>query len=302
MNLSQIRCFEAVARHLHFTNAAQELVLPQPAVSLQIRRLEEEIGVQLFERTTRAVRLTDAGTMLLPSAQRILGELETAQARLRDSRELKVGRVSVGSQQSLNASGVLPRVLIEFQDLHPGIEVALHEETTEATVAMLADGRMDLALAHLEDQFDFSTLDQRPLFYEPVGIIAAPGHRLSARTDRIDVAELAGEPFIAFNETAGLRHMLTRLCAEAGFEPKIACQSGALGSVRALVSVGLGIALMPLPSVHEPGPPVRILSTHLDLCRTITLIRQHDRYHSLAARTLSDLLIERLATPVPTPR
>jgi DNA-binding transcriptional LysR family regulator len=297
MNLTQIRCFEAVARHLHFTNAAQELLVAQPALSLQIRRLEDELGLQLFERTTRAVRLTDAGLALLPSAQRILSEFKNAQAQLQDTRELKIGRVTIGSQQSLNASGVLPRVLIEFQTAHPGVEVALHEETTEATVAMLSDGRMDLALAHLEGQLDFSALEQRELFYEPVGIIACATHPLSARTDVVALSELADEPFIAFNETAGLRHMLTRLCADAGFEPRVACESGALGSVRALVSAGLGIALMPLPSVSRPGPEVRILRTPLQARRTITLIRQRDRYHSIAARTLADLLIERLGPP-----
>jgi DNA-binding transcriptional LysR family regulator len=299
MNLSQIRCFEAVARHLHFTRAAQELLVAQPALSLQIRRLEEELGLQLFDRTTRAVRLTDAGSTLLPSAQRILAEFKNAHAQLRDTRDLKVGRVTIGSQQSLNASGVLPRVLIEFQERHPGIEVALHEETTETTVAMMAEGRMDLALAHLEDQLDFSALEQQPLFSEPVGVIAALSHPASARTDIVELAELADESFIAFNETAGLRYMLTRLCGEAGFEPRIACESGALGSVRALVSAGLGIGLMPLPSVYQPGPAVSVLRMNLDVSRTITLVRRRDRYHSIAARTLAELLIERLGSPPP---
>lgn len=298
MNLGQIRCFEAVARQLHFTKAAQELLIAQPALSLQIRRLEEELGHQLFDRTTRSVRLTDVGASFMPSAQRILAEVEDAQARMRDTWGLQVGRVMVGSQQSLNASGVLPRVLIEFQHRYPGIELALHEENTEETVAMLAKGSMDLALAHLEGQFDFGALEQQPLFEEPVGLIAAMKFpAIVGRRGTVELSDLASQPFIAFNETAGLRHMLNRVCADAGFEPRIACESGALGSVRALVSAGLGIALMPLPSVAEPGPPVQVLPTELHLFRTITLIRQRERYHSNAARALADLLIERLGSP-----
>jgi DNA-binding transcriptional LysR family regulator len=299
MNLSQLRCFEAVARHLHFTNAARELMVAQPALSLQIRRLEDELGHQLFDRTTRTVRLTDAGATLLPSAQRILGEIQDAHARLRDARNLEIGRVVVGSQQSLNASGVLPRVLIEFQTRYPGIDLALHEETIQETLTMLADGSMDLALAHLEGQFDFDALEHRPLFYEPVGFIAGPNHPANADPNAlIEISELADEAFIAFNETAGLRHMLNRLCGDAGFVPRIACESGALGSVRALVSAGLGIALMPLPSVQELGPPVSILRVKPDLYRTITLVRQRERYHSIAARALVDVLVEQLGTPV----
>lgn len=297
MNLRQIDCFEAVARHLHFTRAAQELLLAQPALSLQIRRLEAELGLQLFDRTTRRVRLTDAGAMFLPSARRILAEVEDARARLRDTLDLEVGRVVVGSQQSLNASGVLPRVLSEFQERHPGIEVALHEESMEETLAMLIDGRADLALAHLDGQEPHRELDHHPLFDEPVGFIAAVGHPSASARGPLALTTLADEAFIAFNETAGLRHMLTQACAAADFVPRVACESGALASVRALVSAGLGIALMPLPAVQGPGPPVRILRTDVRLARTITLIYDGRHYQSPAARALSRLLIERLQAP-----
>lgn len=297
MNLRQIVCFEAVARHLHFTHAAQELLVAQPALSLQIQRLEAELGLQLFDRSTRSVRLTEAGTMFLPSARRILAEVEDARTRLRDSLDLNIGRVAIGSQQSLNASGVLPRVLAEFQHRHPGIDVALHEESTEETVAMLLDGRADLALAHLDGHGAHDKLERYPLFDEPVGFIAAADRSPAGGAGGTELAELAHEPFIAFNETAGLRHMLTRACAAAGFEPRIACESGALGSVRALVSAGLGIALMPLPAVQEPGPPVQILPTDVRLRRTITLIHDPRRYQSGAARALTTLLIERLHEP-----
>lgn len=298
MKLEHIRCFEAVSRHLHFTKAAKELFIAQPALSAQIRRLESELGVSLFDRTSRSVRLTDAGEMLLPSARRILAEVQDAQTRVRDALDLRAGLVTIGSQQSLNASGVLPRVLTEFHELYPGIDVALREDDLDETLVMLLEGSVDLALAHLDSRSQADEFQHHPLFEEPTVFIAATNYP-TREGSPIPLAALRDEPFIAFNQTAGLRHMLTRACAAAGFEPRVACESGALGSVRALASAGLGIALMPLPAAHQSGPPVQILATDVQLTRTITLIRHSRRYHSAAARALADLLVERLGTLLP---
>jgi len=102
------------------------------------------------------------------------------------------------------------------------------------------------------------------------------------------------EPFVAFNETAGLRRLLTRACADAGFQPRIAYESGALSSIRALASAGLGVTLLPLPSIEVAGPPLVVLPTGAPMHRTISLVRSARRYRSTAARAFADLLRERL--------
>jgi DNA-binding transcriptional LysR family regulator len=102
------------------------------------------------------------------------------------------------------------------------------------------------------------------------------------------------EPFIAFNEGAGLRRMLVRACVDAGFQPRIAYESGALGSIRAMASAGLGVAVLPLPSVRVAGPRVAVLETDHTMHRTISLVRAAGRYQSRAAQALATLLRERL--------
>lgn len=302
MELRQVRYFEAVARHLHFTRAAEEMLVAQPALSLQVRQLEKELGVPLFERTTRRVRLTTAGEVLLPCARRIIAETDGARARLRDLTQLDIGRVIIGAQQSLNASGALPAVLIDFHRLYPGVDIVVREESAEASLALLADGQLDLSLVMLDDM-----VQQRPdelvaehLLDEDVVFVVGAAHRLAGT--RVRLSDLIAEPFIAFNEGAGLRRMLVRACADAGFQPRIAYESGALGSIRAMASAGLGVALLPLPSVTVPGPRVAVLETDQSIHRTISLVRATGRYHSSAAKALATLVRERLGTAARAPR
>jgi DNA-binding transcriptional LysR family regulator len=298
MELRQLRYFDAVARNLHFTRAAREMRVAQPALSLQIQQLEAELGTQLFDRTTRRVWLTDAGRELLPAAQRIIAEADNARARLRDLGELTGGRVTLGAQQSLNASGVVPRVLVEFQALHPGIDVVLREESVAHSLGLVAEGELDLTLAMVGDEWADGELEAEPLFDEPVALVVGPQHRL-AGAGAVEVAHLLTEPFIAFNETAGLRRMLVRICADAGFAPRIAYESTSLGSIRALASAGLGVALLPVPSVEVPGPPVVPLTIERDLRRTISLVRAARRYRSAAAVAFADLVRARLGDRPP---
>lgn len=293
MELRQLRYFEAVARHLHFTRAAREMLVAQPALSLQIQQLEAELGAQLFDRTTRRVWLTDAGRALLPSAERIIAEADDAAARLRDMGRLDIGRVTLGAQQSLNASGVVPRILLEFRARHPGVDVVLREESAEQSLMLLSEGDLDLTLAMVEEgTVEDDGLVAERLFDEPLALVVGPEHPLAGA--EIEVGQLLTEPFIAFNESAGLRRALTRLCADAGFQPRIAYESGALGSIRALASAGLGVALLPVPSIEVAGPPVAKLEIGVRLHRTISLVRSAHRYRSVVAVAFAELLRERL--------
>jgi DNA-binding transcriptional LysR family regulator len=294
MELRQLRYFEAVARHLHFTRAAQELFVAQPALSLQIQRMESELGTRLFHRTTRSVRLTEAGKTLLPSARRVLAETADAHARLRDLANLDSGRVALGAQQSLNASGMLPQVLGEFRARNPGVDVVLREDSAEASLAMLTEGSLDFALAMLDGEAADADLHVESLYDEQVVFVVGQGHPRARGA--VELRELITEPFIAFNETAGLRRMLVRACVDAGFQPRIGYESSALGSIRSLAAAGLGVGLLPLPSVRAPGPPVEIVDTGTTLSRTISLVRPARRYDSAAARALAGLLRERLPT------
>ena len=160
MELRQLRYVVAVADHLHFTRAAAELHVAQPALSQQVRRLERELGLELFTRTSRTVALTDAGEAVVARARRVLGEIDAIEEDLDAMRGILRGRVELGSMQSLGPFD-LPRVLADFHARHAGVDVVLREETTQRMLAMLRADQLDLAVA---------TIDEPP----PDGLVTHP--------------------------------------------------------------------------------------------------------------------------------
>src|SRR5919199_1294316 len=176
MELRQLLYFERVAEQGSFTRAAQSLHLVQPALSQQVAALEREVGLPLFHRQARGVRLTAAGERLLPYARRVLGEGERAQQALGQFRELRTGRVALGLTPSATLS-LLPGILERYRALYPAVEVQVVEEMTDALVELLVDGRLDLALVSfpIEDP----RLETRPLFDEQLALIVPPTHCLA---------------------------------------------------------------------------------------------------------------------------
>src|SRR4030088_3513159 len=150
MELRQLRYCLAVADHLHFTRAAEALHVAQPALSQQIRRLEAELGLELFARTSRSVALTEAGEQVVVRARRILAEADAIGEDVDALRGVLRGRVVVGSMQSLGPLD-LSGLLADFHAQHPGVDVVLREDTTQRMVAMLAADELDLAVATIDE-------------------------------------------------------------------------------------------------------------------------------------------------------
>src|SRR5881392_2941587 len=144
MELRQLRYLVAVADERHFTRAAAREHIAQPALSQQIRRLEEQVGLALVERTTRSVALTDAGELLVARARRILNELDAAQAELQALTGVQIGRVTVGVLHTMGPVDV-SLVLALFRDLHPGVELTVREQSSEELAEMLRVDELDLA-------------------------------------------------------------------------------------------------------------------------------------------------------------
>jgi DNA-binding transcriptional LysR family regulator len=145
MELRQLVYFERVAELGSFTRAAQSLHLVQPALSQQVAALEREVGLPLFHRGARGVRLTEAGERLLPYARRVLGELERARQAVDELRQIRTGRVALGLPPSATLS-LLPAILEQYRERYPAVEVQIVEEMTDELVQQLVDGRLDLAL------------------------------------------------------------------------------------------------------------------------------------------------------------
>ena len=254
--LRQLRYFVAVARHQHFTRAAEELLLAQPALSQQVRKLERELGVQLFDRGHHSVTLTAAGAALLERAERILGDVDVALDEARSFAGRITGRVRLGAWQSMEVG--LPNLLASFRAAYPGVGVAVTEMVSDDMLGGVRNGSLDAAMVVHRPRLAVAELGIEPFITEPFALAVAPTHAL-ARRRRIRLAELAEEPFITHHSGSAVREIILDACAEAGFRPRITLETGEMSAARAYVAAGLGITILPRSSLASAGPPVTVL-------------------------------------------
>jgi DNA-binding transcriptional LysR family regulator len=244
MDLRRLRYFVVAAEELNFSRAAERLRIAQPPLSAQIKQLENGLGVLLFDRTGRGVRLTDAGYVLLEEARRIFIQLEQTARMVERVGSGKVGRLSIGFVPSAT-NEVLPSVLNEFRKSLPDVELFLHEMMPDQVVQRLHGRQIDVGFFYLP--FDDSALDIRPVSREPL-VVALPQTHPLAREPEIDLRTLEREPFVLprrYN-MPGLYGQVTEVCRQAGFTPK-AVQKDVwlMQTIVGLVASGIGVALVP---------------------------------------------------------
>lgn len=298
MEVRHLRYFATVAHKRHFTHAAEELFIAQPALSQQIQALERELGVTLFERTSRHVRLTPAGEALLVRAERILSEVEQAQVEMQAFAGVTRGRVTLGLLQSLGAYR-LSALLARFHAVHEGIEMVLHEDVTEQLLEQVKLGQLDVALTHaIGDIFPLNVtvphMNTEPIMKEEVTLVVSPNHPF-AHQAHVSPKELEHEPFILFKPGSGLRQVMVHLSLEGGFTPHVLFESGDIGTIRALTAEGLGISILPQSVVEAPGKEIVKVKLIPPLpSRTIIVVWHRRIAHSLAATAFLAFLREDL--------
>ena len=285
MQIHQLEYFLAVARHLHFTRAADELHVAQPSISQQIRKLEQELGVRLFHRMKRGVALTAAGETLLPWARRVLADLAEARGEVQELAGLRRGRLAVGATPSVSTN-LLPRALAAFHSRYPGVALTFREAGSGDLIRHLEHGELDLALIILPVRHPI--LKTTPFLDEELVLAVPAGHDLAAR-ERVEVAELREVPLVMFREGYDLRDVTMAACRRAGFEPRLALDGGEMDSVLRFVAAGLGVAVVP-SMVVEAGGPVRGVRLAPALSRTVAFAHRRDRALSRAARELVAVL------------
>lgn len=257
MELHQLRYLTLLAQELNFTRAAVRGNVAQPALSRQIRKLEDELGVPLVDRTTRRVTLTDAGIELAERARRVLAEIDAARAAVRQRVELLEGRVVIGMTPTPGPLDVA-RLLAAFHHRHPGVELALREELSAALADRLRTDAVDLAFVTALAPAHRRQLELRKLATEELVLIVAPGHRLAARP-AARIRDLEPERVVAFPTGSTIRTRVDAAAARAGFEPRVAFESYQPARTRQLVSAGLGVAVLPRSDTEQPGAPVAVL-------------------------------------------
>ena len=290
MELRQLRYFVEAARVGHFARAAERLRVAQPSLSQQIRSLERDLGVELFDRSGRRAVLTEAGEAFLVRAERVLAEAERARAEAREFSGLARGRVVVGALQSL-VEVRLPPVLATFNRSYPGVEVALREETTVQMLGLLKEGEIDLAIGHTTGVRVPSWAVAEGLIEEDLVLVSSLENTVSGRAE-VSLADLGDETFVCYKEGSGIRSVLVSACRAVGFEPRISFECGTL---RALAAAGLGVAVVPRSMAECPGPPVAVAELRPRLARAVAVFHVEGRYLPPPAEAFLEFVKKRLS-------
>jgi DNA-binding transcriptional LysR family regulator len=298
MEMRQLRYLVALADERHFTRAAARLHIAQPALSQQVRRLEDEVGVALVDRTTRHVSLTPAGELLVGRARRAIAEVDAAAAELSELAGVRTGRVVIGAMRSTGRFD-LSALFAAYYARHPGIELVVREEPSEVMLQRLHADALDVAFLSVNRLDAGPDIQLHPLLDEPLVALLAPDHPLAQRR-RIDMAELRDERFVVFGEGGSLRRIVVQGAREAGFEPMLAFESTESTRIRAMASRGLGVALLPASEADHEGPPIAVVPVrNPSLARDVTLAWRANRRHSPAARAFLQLAVTADAAGVP---
>lgn len=291
MDLRQLRYLVALAEERHFTRAAAREHIAQPALSQQIRRLEEEVDLPLVERTTRHVTITPAGDLLVARARRILAEVEAARTELSAMRGMETGRVSVGTMHTMGPIDVsLPLAI--FHQRHPGIELTVREQSSEELAEMIREDELDLAFLSVTERLESHGLGLHQLVSEKLVVLLPVDHPLAGRR-QLRMRELRDQEFISYRAGARLRELLFGAARAAGFEPEVKLESNESARIRRLVARGMGVAILPASDAAAPGAEVAIVAL-IDppLSRDITLAWRQGRRQPPAVAEFLELARE----------
>lgn len=256
MELRQLRYFVAVAHELNFTKAAEKLRIAQPALSRQIRQLEDELGVTLLERNKHAVHLTECGQAFLAEARAILEKSEEAKRVAQDTSRSPHGHLNVGYVWGLFHT-VVPALVTRFRQQHPDITINLFDLTATQQADALREGRLDLGFIGFAFEADEARLEKRSIGHCEF-VAALPKAHPVARKRKVQLHWLADEFFFVISEEnyPGAARFITDACGRAGFRPRILQAAERGHTILGLVSGNCGVALLPDPLRALPHPGV----------------------------------------------
>ncbi|MBP6903503.1 MAG: LysR family transcriptional regulator [Burkholderiaceae bacterium] len=294
MNLSfrQLRVFLEVAQQGSVTRAAEALHLTPPAVSMQIKELETQVGLQLFDRSGRSLSLSTAGEYFVVHAKRLLSALRDAENAMGRFKRLEHGLLTVGMVST--AKYFVPRLLAQFRDEHPGIDVRLVVSTNrEALLARMESGDVDLSVMGRPPRELAASSDA--FAAHPLVFVCPPGHEL-LQVGHPPVSALAPFAFIVREQGSGTRNAMERFFAEHRFEPRITMEMGSNETIKQAVMAGMGVSFL---SLHTLGLELRSGLLHrLDVegtpvMRSWHLVHLHSKVPSPAAEAFRYFVLER---------
>jgi LysR family transcriptional regulator, hydrogen peroxide-inducible genes activator len=259
MNLRDLKYLIALADHRHFGRAASACFISQPTLSTQIRKLEEELGVALFERTPRKVMLTPVGMDIAERARRIVSDVEQMKEAARRSQKPEAGTVRLGIFPTLGPY-LLPHVIPGIRERFPELQLLLVEEKSDLLLARLRDGRLDAAL--LAEPVHDDQLHAEFLFEEPF-LLAVPEQHPFAQRGSLAIDDLAHEDLLLLEDGHCLRQQTLDVCHLSGASEKTEFRATSLETLRQMVAANVGMTLLPSLAVQPPvaqPPSIRLLS------------------------------------------
>ncbi len=257
MEIRQLKAFLAIAEAKTFTAGARRVNVTQAAISMQIRQLEEEVGLPLFTRTPRRVILTEAGEYLLERARKILREHDSAVAEIAEVAGAEYGRLRIGSASGTFALSQLPGILAKLLGKFPNAEITVSAGTSQALVEKMMHGAIDTAFVSLPvDNLNIST---ESLFSDEIVAIAHPKHPL-AKEKYISAATLAGEKLVLGERGGNTRRMIDEFFQAANVKPNITMELSRQEAVKRMVEMGLGVGMAGAKSVAKETRDGRLTS------------------------------------------
>jgi DNA-binding transcriptional LysR family regulator len=289
LTLRQLQVFEAAATKLNFSVAAKQLYLSQPAVSMQIKQLEESIGLPLFEQMGKKIFLTEAGRELFHYSRNITQQLGEMEAVFDEMKGLGHGKLTISVVNTANY--FTPQLLARFCQRYPSINVILQVANRDAVLKQLADNSTDLAiLGQPPDGLDISA---ESFLDNPLVVIAAPDHPL-AKLKRVKFARLAEETFLSREQGSGTRSAMERVFAQHKIQPHISMEMETNEAIKQAVQAGMGLGILSLHSIELELETKRLAMLnveHFPLLRHWFVAHRSNKRLSSAALAFKEFLL-----------
>ncbi|MEK4978729.1 LysR family transcriptional regulator [Bacillus sp. FSL K6-6540] len=289
MELLQLKYFLEVARLEHMTEAARSLHVTQSSLSKTISRLEEDLGVPLFDRVRRKLRLNEFGSRFYFRAERALFELEQGKQEISDLSSPEHGTLEL----AVTTASTLPQILREFRNKRPDIQFHVQMLTMQEMVTLLHRGEVDFCLS--SPPIKGEDIECQIMFIDPILVAVPTGHRLANRNS-ISLTELRDECFVGVKRGYGTRDLVDSICKSVGFVPTYVYKGDEPARLSSLVEAGIGIAFIPSTARYS-GEHIKYLKVeNHDLVREIALLWHRNRYISRAALEFREVVVEYFGT------
>jgi DNA-binding transcriptional LysR family regulator len=291
----RLRVFYTVARHLSFTKAADVLFMTQPAVTFQVKQLEEHFNARLFERTPGKISLTPAGRLVLSYAERILALSEEMETRVGELTGAVSGPLLVGASTTI-AEFMLPQILGEFKARHPQVQAHLSVANSETIENRIADSTLDLGL--IESPSHLPSLHTEVCCDDELVMICAPGHALAGRAS-IGGGELAEFPYVSREEGSGTREFADqylRQCQVADDDLEVVMELGSPEAIKGVVATGMAVSILSRATIAKELKLGLLVAVPLEprLIRTLSLVYPREKFRSNLLNTFAEFATARM--------